>query len=174
MAIDFVVEPIRWECFPLVAAHPLCRAWLIFQSQRGLSRNTLEAYCRGLELFLRFLSNQQLSATAVTRVQIGAYLATMRSISGSISNATIQQRITVLRLFYSFLIEEGFCVKNPVLRDGGRPLVRRYRRLPWIPSEADWQAILAVTREEPIRNRVMLAFAYDAALRREERCGVSQ
>jgi integrase/recombinase XerD len=172
LAIDFVVEPIRWECFPLVATHPLCRAWLIFQSQRGLSRNTLEAYCRGLELFLRFLSNQQLSATAVTRVQIGAYLATMRSISGSISNATIQQRITVLRLFYSFLIEEEFCVKNPVLRDGGRPLVRRYRRLPWIPSEADWQAILAATREEPIRNRVMLAFAYDAGLRREELCGL--
>ena len=96
----------------------------------------------------------------------------MRSISGSISNATIQQRITVLRLFYSYLIEEAVCDKNPVLRDGGRPLVHRYRRLPWIPSEADWQAILAATREEPIRNRVMLAFAYDAALRREELCGL--
>jgi integrase len=51
-------------------------------------------------------------------------------------------------------------------------LIRRYRRLPWIPNEADWQAILAAAREEPIRNRVMLAFAYDAALRREELCGL--
>jgi integrase/recombinase XerD len=172
LTIDFVVEPIRWECFPLIGANRLCRAWLTFQSQRGLSRNTLDAYCRGLELFLRFLSNQQIPLAAATCVQIGAYLATMHSSGGPISNATIQQRITVLRLFYSYLVEEGLCGKNPVLRNGGRPLVRRYRRLPWIPSEEDWQTILATACEEPIRNRVMLAFAYDAALRREELCGL--
>ena len=29
---------------PIVAAHPLCRAWLTFQSHRGLAKNTLDAY----------------------------------------------------------------------------------------------------------------------------------
>lgn len=172
MAVAFVVQRVRWELVPLTAAHPLCRAWLTFQSQRGLSRNTLEAYSRGLELFLRFLADQQLPISAVTRAHIGTYLATMQSGSGAISNATIQQRITVLRLFFSHLVDEGICGKNPVVHDRGRTLVRRYRRLPWIPNEPDWQAILAATREEPIRNRVMLAFAYDAALRREELCGL--
>ncbi len=172
MAIDFVVEPIRWEHFPLVAAQRLCHAWLTFQSQRGLSRNTLEAYCRGLEIFLRFLSTHQLSVATVTRVQVGAYLVTMQSMVSSISNATVQQRVTVLRLFYGYLVEEGVCKKNPVVRDGARPLVPRYRRLPWIPNEAEWQNVLVSAREEPIRNRVMLAFAYDAALRREELCGL--
>lgn len=33
-----------------------------------------------------------------------------------------------------------------------------------------WRLVLAVAAEEPIRNRVMLALAYDAALRREELC----
>jgi site-specific recombinase XerD len=172
LTIDFVVEPIRWECFPLVAAQPDCRAWLTFQSQRGLSRNTLEAYCRGLEIFLRFLSNQQLQVAAIRLAHIGAYLATMQSVGGSISNATVQQRLTVLRLFYSYLVEEGVCSKNPALRDSGRALVSRCRRLPWIPNDADWHAVLAATKEESIRNRVMLAFAYDAALRREELCGL--
>jgi site-specific recombinase XerD len=172
LAVAFVVHPVRWELVPLTAAHPLCRAWLTFQSQRGLSRNTLEAYSRGLEVFLRFLADQQLLISAVTRAQIGTYLATMQSDGGAISNATIQQRITVLRLFYSHLVDEGLCSKNPVVHDRGRVLVRRYRRLPWIPNEPDWQAILAATRQEPIRNRVMLAFAYDAALRREELCGL--
>ena len=32
-------------------------------------------------------------------------------------------------------------------------------KLPWIPGEAEWL---------PIRNRLMLALAYDSALRREE------
>jgi site-specific recombinase XerD len=109
---------------------------------------------------------------AVTRAHIGAYLASMQSERTAISNATVQQRITVLRLFYGHLVDEGLCSKNPVVPDSGRILVRRYRRLPWIPNDADWQAILAATCGQPIRNRTMLAFAYDAALRQEELCGL--
>ncbi len=172
MAIDFIVEPIRWKFFPHAADHSFSRAWLLFQSQRGLSRNTLEAYCRALERFLRFLSDRQLSVAGVTRSDIGAYLGAMQSDTVPISNATVQQRITVLRLFYGYLVEEGVCATNPVMRADGRSFVRRYRRLPWIPNEADWQAILAATRGQTIRNRTMLAFAYDAALRREELCGL--
>ena len=171
MAVAFVVHPIRWELVPLAAADPLCRSWLTFQSQRGLSRNTLAAYSRGLEIFLRFLAAEQLCITSARRSDIGAYLATMQ-FDSAISNATVQQRITVLRLFYSHLVDEGLCSKNPVLHDRGRALVRRYRRLPWIPNEEDWQAVLTATRGEAIRNRTMLAFAYDGALRREELCGL--
>jgi hypothetical protein len=49
-------------------------------------------------------------------------------------------------------------------RSGGRAsaLVPRMVKLPWIPSEADWLRLLAVFADEPIRNRVMLALAYDA------------
>jgi integrase len=45
-------------------------------------------------------------------------------------------------------------------------------KLPWIPAEAEWLRILEVFRGEPARNRVMLALAYDAALRREELCSL--
>lgn len=172
MAVDFVVEPIRWKLFPLAASDSLCRAWLTFQSQRGLSRNTLEAYCRGLEVFLRFLRDRRLTLHAVAYADIGVYLATPQSNNSPLCNATIQQRLTVLRLFYSYLVEEGVCAKNPVVRHSGRSLIRRYTRLPWIPNEVDWQSILAATVAQPIRNRTMLAFAYDAALRREELCGL--
>ncbi len=41
-----------------------------------------------------------------------------------------------------------------------------------IPNDDQWQAILCVTGLEPIRNRMMLALAYDAGLRREERCAM--
>ena len=78
----FAVQPVRWERCPVAAAHPLCRAWLTFQSHRGLAKNTLDAYSQGLEVFLRFLSHQQLSVPAVTRVHIGAYLASLQSHNG--------------------------------------------------------------------------------------------
>ena len=57
-------------------------------------------------------------------------------------------------------------------QNGSRALVRRQSRLPWIPNEGDWQAILGAALQEPIRNRVMLTFAYDAGLRREELCSL--
>jgi integrase/recombinase XerD len=156
---------------PAVAAHPMCRAWLTFQSHRGLAGNTLDAYSRGLEAFLHFLSDEQLSIPAVTRIHIGSYLASLQSRVGYLSNATVQQQLTVLRLFYCYLSEEGIC-KSPVGQAGSHALVRRQRKLPWIPNESEWQAILTAAMSEPVRNRVMLTFAYDAGLRREELCSL--
>ena len=55
---------------------------------------------------------------------------------------------------------------------GAGALVPRMVKLPWIPSEPEWLRLLGVVGDEPIRNRVMLALAYDAALRREELCSL--
>jgi integrase/recombinase XerD len=87
-----------------------------------------------------------------------------------------------VRLFYDFLIEEGLRGSNPVGRGrytpGRRPpgqqraLVPRLAKLPWIPNDQQWLDILGVAANEPVRNRVMLALAYDAALRREELCSL--
>ena len=48
----------------------------------------------------------------------------------------------------------------------------RLTKLPWIPNDQQWLDILKVAAGEPVRNRVMLALAYDAALRREELCSL--
>jgi integrase/recombinase XerD len=100
-----------------------------------------------------------------------------------LSNATIQQRLTVVRLYYDFLVEEGIRKSNPVGRGRYTPgkafagkrergLVRRYKKLPWIPTEQQWQQIVETAKDEPLRNRVMLSLAYDSALRREELCSL--
>ena len=96
-----------------------------------------------------------------------------------LSNATMQQRITVLRLFCDSLIEQQLRQDNPVGRGhyvpgkafGGvrdRGLLRHYHKLPWIPSDSQWQDLLRSLTEESLRNQVLLLFAYDGALRREE------
>ncbi|MDP9383229.1 MAG: site-specific integrase, partial [Chloroflexota bacterium] len=91
----------------------------------------------------------------------------------------MQQRLTALRLFYDHLAEEGLREDNPVGRGrytpgkgfgGARGVLPRYRKLPWIPSDEQWEAVLEAMHEERVRNRLMLAFAYDCALRREELC----
>jgi len=80
----------------------------------------------------------------------------------------------VIRLFYDYLVEEGARERNPVRQSalGVGSLVPRFRKLPWIPNDEQWQAILEAARREPLRNRVMLAMSYDCALRREELCNL--
>jgi integrase/recombinase XerD len=108
----------------------------------------------------------------------GANVVAIDSGAG-LSNATLQLRATVVRLFYDFLVEERVCDRNPVgrghhrARGGGRGergLIARYSRLPWIPTDEQWRQLLEVAAGESLRNRLMLALAYDAGLRREELC----
>ena len=95
------------------------------------------------------------------------------------ANATLQQRLVAVRLYYESLVEDGLRPDNPAGRGrytpgrgfgGDRGLLPRSQKLPWIPGDEQWQAVLAAARPAPIRNRLMLALAYDAALRREELC----
>jgi len=96
-----------------------------------------------------------------------------------LSNATMHLRLTAVRLFYDYLVEAQVRADNPVGRGrytpgkgfGGmrdRGIVPHFRRLPWVPTDDQWQAILAALRDETARNRAMVLLAYDGALRREE------
>ena len=185
MGANSLICEVRWERYPLVAENVHSRAWLTWQCNRGLAANTLEAYGRGLERHLRFLSGKGLTIEQATRLEISAYIrdlliptsaaTNLRRTGGDLlANATIQQRVTVIRLFYDYLVEESVRERNPVrhgiLGSGG--LVPRFRKLPWIPTDEQWKAVLEAARREPVRNRVMLAMSYDCALRREEICNL--
>jgi integrase/recombinase XerD len=90
LSCDFVVHPIRWDRCPLVAADPHARSWLTLQSHRGLAPNTLDAYSRGLERYVRFIEQHHLSCSSVTNAEVGLYLSGLQSNGRSLSNATIQ------------------------------------------------------------------------------------
>jgi site-specific recombinase XerC len=100
------------------------------------------------------------------------------------ANATLIQRLTALRLYFEYLVEEGLRPGNPVSRGGafrcyGSTIfrtagpVRRLHMLPWIPNDEEWERLLRVTADECIRDHAMLALAYDGALRREELCSIA-
>ena len=191
-----IEESIRWARFPITQGDARGRQWLEIQVLLGLAPNTIEAYGRGLEQFLRWSKDQNVVPEAATRADIANYVGFLRDQPGSagsavvainsgsgLSNATLQQRLTVVRLFFDYLVEEDLRRTNPVGRGRYTPnmgfaakrtrgLVRRYSRLPWIPSEAEWCRFAACAEAEPIRNRCMIGFAYDSALRREELCSV--
>lgn len=185
------------ERWPALAAEPAALAWLCIRSDLGLAPRTLDAYSRSLSEYLVFCAAVSTDPLTAGRDHVARYVRELTqrpprraradtassSLAGPrLANATVQQRLTAVRLFYDHLIEEGVRDNNPVgrgryapgARMGGnrRGLVPHQVRLPWIPDEADWRAILDAARREPIRNRMMLALAYDAGLRREELCSL--
>jgi len=186
------MSEIDWSRYPFIAENDLGRRWLQIQCDLGLAQNTVEAYGRGLEEYLRFVRDLRTDPTQAGREIIANYVRGLRTRPGAIrgnvisidmrpllSNATLQQRLTVIRLFCDFLLEERLCKKNPVGRGRYTPgkafglsrqrgLIQRFHTLPWIPSEQDWKAILAVVQTKCTRVRLMFALGYDAALRREE------
>lgn len=177
---------VDWRRYPLLAATDQGQTWLEMQGHLGLSQNTLQAYGRAMEDYLRFCQSHEFEPLTATREHIALFVHDMRSrpkADGSVglANATMHQRLTAIRLFYDFLVEKAVRQHNPVGRGkyvagyanmGNRGIIPRQRRLPWIPSDEEWSVILQVARSESIRNRTMLAFAYDAALRREELCAL--
>jgi integrase/recombinase XerD len=183
----------RW---PVLAAVPPALAWLGMRADLGIAPRTLDAYARGLSEYLAFCAASGADPLTAGREHVARFVRHLTdrpsrragadpfpSACPHLSNATVQQRLTAVRLFYDHLVEEGLRDTNPVgrgryapgARAGGNNrwgLVPRQVRLPWIPDEADWRAILEAARQEPIRNRAMLALGYDAGLRREELCSL--
>jgi integrase/recombinase XerD len=190
-------EKIQWEKYPFVAQSLQGRKWLSIQAQLGLAPNTIDAYGRSLQDYLSYIASTAVGVESATREHIANYVhilvnrpnAKSKSMlvlgnEVGLANATLQQRLTVVRLFYDYLIEEGLRQDNPVGRGrftrghgfGGireRGLIPKFEKMPWVPSEEQWQFVLFAAKEEPLRNQLMLAFSYDAALRREELCSLT-
>jgi len=184
--------------WPVLGRHERAAEWLSIWADLGRAPRTIDVYARGLAEYLEACERNGVDPAAATRAEVAAFVRELRSrpsrrggnvvtldSGAGLANATLQQRLVPVRLFYDFLVEEGVRESNPVGRGRytpgrrfggaggtGRALVPRMAKLPWIPSEAEWLRVLEVFRAEPVRNRVMLALAYDAALRREELCSL--
>ncbi len=183
---------VQWQHYPLVAQREMARKWLRIQANLQLAPKTVDAYGRSLQDFITFCDRGGVDIATAAREDIAGYvndLATrpnsrnpkvrhIRSGTG-LSNATMQQRLTAVRLFYDFLIEEGLRGDNPVGRGKYTPgkgwagkrdraLIPHFDRQPWVPSDDQFGFILRALKEESVRNRAMLLLAYEGAIRREE------
>ncbi len=181
----------RW---PILGRWSEAVAWLEVEANLGLAPRTLEAYARGVADYFGVCTREAIDPLTAERPEIARYVrdltqrpsqrgANVVALDSGVglANATLQQRLVAVRLFYDHLVENGQRVSNPVGRGrytpgkgfGGqrdRGLIPRFTKLPWIPSDEQWQQILVAASTEPLRNRLMLALAYDAGLRREELC----
>jgi integrase/recombinase XerD len=189
------LDEIRWNLYPRVAVHQHGRNWVEIQRKLLRASKTVDAYARGLDDYLRLCAERDFKVDQATKSQIACYVEDMATrahrtrtgckiIRTGLANRTILQRLTAVRLFYDYLMEMGVRDTNPVGRGRYTPgtgfygfrqrgLVRSYQRLPWIPSDQEWERFLREVLAASLRNQLMISLAYDGALRRSELLSLS-
>jgi integrase/recombinase XerD len=136
------------------------------QAERDAAANTRLGYGRDLIDFARWLARRGGTLDGADRAAVEAYLAACTA--QGLSPATRARRLSAIRQFYRFAVEEGWRADHPALRIGGPA---RTRRLPGTLTEAEVTAMLEAapragrTPADRLRNRALLELAYATGMR---------
>ena len=140
--------------------HFLDMIWM----ERGLSRNTLDAYRTDLYRFASWAARHQTDMDCVREALILDYLSEQVDISAR----TTARRLSSLRRFYQYLLREGRIQTDPT---DNIAAPRLGRPLPHSLTETEVEALLnAPNTDDPkgFRDRTMLEVLYATGLRVSE------
>ncbi len=143
-------------------------AYLEFE--RGLSRNTLDAYRTDLLQFGRFLEKRDTSAVEAAPADVADFLESLAK--GGSSAATIHRKSACLRSFYRHLRRDGLLDTDPTAT---LSTPRRSRKLPHVLTRGEIEKLLSQPRgTEPaaLRDRALLELMYACGLRASEAIGL--
>ena len=156
-------------------------AYLEFE--RGLSRNTLEAYRSDLLQFGRFLAERELDALTASGGDVSDFLTDLAKGDGNTpqggtggrapaSAATLHRKAACLRSFYRHLRRENLLDNDPT---AALSSPRRGKRLPEVLTRSEVQALLSSPKgNDPssLRDRALLEVMYACGLRASEVIGL--
>jgi integrase/recombinase XerD len=147
-------------------------AYLEFE--RGLSRNTLEAYRSDLLQFGRFLEGRGADAATARARDLSDFLTELTQGNGrpAASPATVHRKAACLRSFYRHLRREGVRDSDPTISISGP---RRSQRLPKVLNRNEVQKLLTQpqgTEPTALRDRALLELMYACGLRASEAIGM--
>jgi integrase/recombinase XerD len=163
---------------PLPNARPYEHLVLDFlaylEFERGLSRNTLEAYRSDLLQFGRFLEARGAEAVLASAADVSDFLVELAEGNGRppSSPATIHRKAACLRSFYRHLRREGLRDSDPTASISGP---RRGRRLPKVLNRGEVTKLLSQpkgTAPTALRDRALLELMYACGLRASEAIGI--
>ena len=147
-------------------------AYLEFE--RGLSRNTLQAYRTDLLQFGVFLAERGTGAADASAADVSDFLAALATGNGQppCSAATIHRKAACLRSFYRHLRREEIVAEDPTATLSPP---RRGRKLPQVLSYSEVRRLLEAPRGSepaPLRDRALLELMYACGLRASEVVGL--
>lgn len=135
--------------------------------EKGLAKNTIEAYSHDLNRFSDYLKAKGIQDTLnVGKFDVRAFLLVLKR--QGLSTKTISRNLVAIRTFFKFLVQEGNLEANPI-EELGSPTVAK--TLPEILTLKEVEELL----EQPniktplgIRDRAMLEVLYATGMRVSE------
>jgi integrase/recombinase XerD len=149
-------------------------AYLEFE--RGLSRNTLEAYRADLLQFGAYLEAHDADALEASHTDLAAFLGALARGDGErvgVAAATLQRKTACLRSFYRHLRREGTIVHDPTAELHGP---RKAQKLPEVLSRDEVNRLLSAPQggsPSALRDRALLEVLYACGLRASEAVGLA-
>ncbi len=144
--------------------------------ERGLSRNTLQAYRSDLHQFAGFLAVRELTPQTASHGDLAAFLTELAQGDERhppVVAATLARKVACLRSFYRHLRRERLIEHDPTADLRGPP---KPQRLPRVLSRDEVARLLAAPRgADPLalRDRALLELLYACGLRASEAVGLS-
>ena len=148
-------------------------AYLEFE--RGLSRNTLDAYRSDLLQFGAFLKRRERSPLLVDHRDLVRFLTELtEGVNGRppVVSTTLQRKVACLRSFYRHLRREGVLERDPTAQ---LKAPRRSQRLPKVLNRGEVNQLLSQpkgTDPPALRDRALLETMYACGLRASEAIAV--
>lgn len=140
--------------------------------ERGLSRNTLEAYRSDLHQLGSWMAARDLNALAVEQRDLADFLASLtcgdNGHTHPVAPATFSRKLACLRSFYRHLRREEILDRDPTA-DLKAP--KRTQKLPHVLNRSEVQRLLGSPKgTEPLalRDRALLELMYACGLRASE------
>jgi integrase/recombinase XerD len=143
--------------------------------ERGLSRNTLDAYRSDLQQFGSHLDRTGRSALGVTPADLEAFVAALAAGDGErppVAPATLQRKVACLRSFYRHLRRAELLGEDPTAQ---LRAPRQDRKLPQVLSRDEVARLLeqpAGGQPSALRDRALLETMYACGLRASEAIGL--
>ena len=135
--------------------------------ERGLAKNTLEAYGRDLSRYLAFLADQKIaSPDLVTPPVVVRFMVSLKA--AGLSPRSQSRALAAVRMFHRFLLREKHAAQDPTRQVA---IPRSLTALPHTLSPGDVERLLASPKgETPLdcRDRAMLEVLYATGLRVSE------
>jgi integrase/recombinase XerD len=149
-------------------------AYLEFE--RGLSRNTLEAYRADLLQYGAYLHEHSYDALTVGHAELAGFLTALARGSAQrppVAAATLQRKAACLRSFYRHLRREGTIDHDPTAELRGP---RKTQKLPEVLSRDEVNRLLSApagSSATALRDRALLEVLYACGLRASEAIGLT-
>lgn len=137
------------------------------QVEKGLSRNTLDAYSRDVGGYLGYLDGKGKTAPASVRpIDVASFLQILKE--AGLGPRSRARALSAIRMFHRFLMIENYCDVNPTsIIESPKTL----GKLPSILTAREVERLLAAPAGEgaaEVRDRAMLELLYATGLRVSE------